>query len=373
MNRRQFLLASAGLAGWALMGPSFASTGMPDRMLVLVHLFGGNDALNTVVPLGSRRYRTARPRLALDASQVVGARGGLGLHGALSPLLDLWESGRLAVINGVGYPHSNQSHFISSDIWHTARASATRDDGWLGRYLDLAGASAVNVDDTLARALWSSRTQPLCVRSPQAFVLEEKDADLVELMESMYRSSHHEHLSATFREMRRATRRLAGCPGEARRSNDFKDSLAAVLALMPEATVYHTTLSGFDTHSNQSDKHHEMLGKLATGLADFWKELERHGWAERTTVVVYSEFGRRVEENGSGGTDHGAAGVSLVLGPSLRGGFHGDYPDLEDLDDGNLRHTVDFRQLYAGILEGWLRVDSRQVLKGSYEPLRLFA
>lgn len=372
MNRRQFLLASAGLAGLALLRPAFAQE-QPERMLVLVHLFGGNDALNTVVPVGDSRYRRARPTLALGSDQLVGKRQGLALHGALAPLLPLWESGKMAIVNGVGYPNSNQSHFISSDVWHTGRSSATMGDGWLGRYLDLAGASAVNVDETLTRALWSSRTQPLCVRSPGSFQLVERDREMVELIGSMYADGPDPHLGATYREMSRAFKRLARCPGEERRSNDFRQSLAAVLALMPEANIYHTTLSGFDTHSNQSGKHHEVLSTLATGLAEFWKELERRGWADRTTVVAYSEFGRRVQENGSGGTDHGAAGVSLVLGPSVRGGFQGDYPDLGDLDKGNLRHTVDFRRLYAGLLEGWLEVDSARVLGGRFEALPLFA
>lgn len=386
LNRRQFLVSAASLAGLTLLGGLPAAARLEgnersvpdDRMLVLVHLFGGNDALNTVVPVGDARYRKARPRLALSLGDTLELSGGLRLNQALKPLLPMWEADKLAIINGVGYPGANQSHFISSDIWHTGRVQTrgSAPEGWLGRCLDLTGWTGVSVDRTLARALWARKSQPLSVKVPDQFKLRRGEV-FASHLDAMYAQKElPRHLRSTYTRMRSAMKQVArsleNCPGEKLTPNDFGKALKTILALMPAARIYHTTLPGFDTHSGQTDRHPKMLDLVARGLSEFWAALEEKGWADKTTVVVYSEFGRRMDENASGGTDHGAAGTTFVLGNHVRGGLHGEYPDLADLESGNLRHTVDFRTVYAALLEGWLEADAAAILGGRYPKLRLF-
>ena len=182
------------------------------------------------------------------------------------------------------------------------------------------------------------------------------------------------HLKSTFSDMLRLEDKLSRCkcPGEKMEGKELDLSLRWILELLPEARVFHTMMSGFDTHSEQLGRHHQSLDKLATALAAFWQGLEQRGWADSTTVMVFSEFGRRVEENLSAGTDHGTAGPVFLLGKAVKGGWLGEYPSLSQLQDGDLRHHVDFRQVYGGILEDWLEVDSHKILGGQYDALRCF-
>jgi uncharacterized protein (DUF1501 family) len=364
MTRRDFL-RSATLAslGIQLGLPSFAAhpTGRKSTRLVVIHLFGGNDGLNTIIPATDMLYRKLRPELAISPQNCIDVGRGLYFHPALQPLVPLWTGGKLCVINGVGYPHSKHSHFISSDIWHGGGPDEHL--GWLGRAADLTDLQTVQVSRSdQARALWAERHQPLCVDPEQS-----RAADLDLLLRHFYDAD--EHLGETFRNMERLK---LTCPGEGLKAKDLSLSLKWIAKLLPEARVFHTTMAGFDTHSGQSNRHAQALEQLATALASFWKELERTGWADSTSVMVFSEFGRRVEENQSGGTDHGTAGPVFLLGNSLRGGWQGDYPSLAQLDEGDLRYQVDFRQVYATLLEDWLEIDSHKILGGNYDALRCF-
>lgn len=348
LTRRGFL---AGVAASAvlLLGdlPAHAA---PGRKLVMVHLFGGNDGLNTLVPRGSARYRRARPSLALAEDALLPLGHGMAAHPALGPLLPHWERGRVAAVQGVGYPDSSLSHFHSTEVWHTAG----RDRGWLGA----TGLEGVGVDPEPTLVLGEA----LRVRDPQEFRLDLPEPERA-LLRGLY--ARHDRLGPTWARMEEGMRRLGRpCPGEAMPPGDAGQALSAVLRLLDTARVFHVTLGGFDTHSGQADRHARALGEAAAALAAFARA------APDTLVVVYSEFGRRVEENASGGTDHGAAGPVLLLGP-VRPGLHGEHPSLADLEDGNLRHAVDFRQVYATVLRDWLGLDPNPLLGGSFQGLRL--
>jgi len=290
----------------------------------------------------------------LPSSRLLPLKHGLGLHPALQRLHALWGQGKLAVLQGVGYADPNRSHFISSDIWQGA--GCDRRQGWLGKLADQQGWDCVQVDDgALVRALWSERS-PLCYQN-DAPVL-----DLSNRLDSLWANSPLKNVYAQLK-------RLPKCPGQAWKGAPLRQKLGGVLDLWDMGRIFHTSMGGFDTHGDQLSRQHKALQELATSLADFYAELVRRGWEKDVCVMVYSEFGRRVEENASAGTDHGGAGPVLLLGGGVAGGLYGEHPSLSQLRDGDLVHTLDFRQIYASLLEGWLQVDSKAVLGSKFETL----
>lgn len=363
MKRREFMQGLLALGAFSVLpAPARARAA---RRLVMIHLFGGNDGLNTVVPWKEAAYQKARPGLALK--QVLPLSGGLGLHPALAPLLPLWQRGKLAVVQGVGYPEPNRSHFISADIWQSAGLSSN--DGWLGRLAAARGWDSVQVDDqALCRALWqpadSSRVS-LCVRSDQSPPLK-RPAWMRRVLEDLYGGCPHTYLGKTYA-------RLGACQGEHWQGPPLQASLRAMLDLWPQGRLFHTSLGGFDHHSDQLNRHSKALGELATALAEFYGQLQRRGWEKETLICVYSEFGRRVEENASGGTDHGGAAPCFLLGGGVKGGLYGEHPSLSRLVDGDLALEYDFRQVYASILEDWLEADARVVLGREFGKISCWA
>jgi len=364
-SRRQFLSGLLAMGAWAALPERARGVNFNRRRLVLIHLFGGNDGLNTVIPHSHSEYRKARPNLSLK--EVLPLATGLGLNPALKPLLPLWERGRLAVIQGVGYADPNRSHFISSDIWQSGGASTA--DGWLGRLAAQQQWDTVQVDDkSLCRALWTppgSGSVALCVQPDQP-ALEARPDWMQSALKSLYSNCEQGHLGSTFARMGR-------CQGEHWDGPVLSASLRAVLDLWPQGRLFHTSLGGFDTHGDQLGRQARALGELAQGLSEFYSELQRRGWEKETLIVVYSEFGRRVEENASGGTDHGGAGPVFLLGGGVKGGLYGEHPSLTQLVDGDLAHGYDFREVYASILEDWLQVHSRSILGREFDKIACWA
>ena len=365
MKRREFLQGLLALGAFsALPTPALAERRAP-RRLVMIHLFGGNDGLNTVLPWTDPAYRRARPTLA--QSGVLPLQSGLGLHEALRPLLPLYQRGKMAIVQGVGYPEPNRSHFISADIWQSAGMST--DDGWLGRLAASRGWNSVQVDDrSLCRALWQpsgSGRVPLCLRSDQPAVAPRPEW-MESVLDGLYHSCEQRHLAANYKN-------LKNCQGQHWEGPPLQASLRAMLDLWPQGRLFHTSLGGFDNHSDQLNKQAKALGELATALAGFYQELQRRGWEKDTLICVYSEFGRRVEENASGGTDHGGAAPCFLLGGGVKGGLYGEHPSLTRLVDGDLAMQYDFRQLYASILEDWLDADARQVLGREFGKISCWA
>lgn len=365
-TRRQFLSGVLALGAFAGLAPQSVKAAPGARRLVMVHLFGGNDGLNTVVPYTDAAYRKARPTLALK--EVLPIAAGLGLHPALKPLLPLWQAGQMAVVQGVGYPDPNRSHFISADIWQSAGRETA--DGWLGRVAAAQGWDTVQVDDrSLCRALWtplgSRNSVPLCVQTDQKALAARPDW-MQAALDRLYGSCGQAHLAGTFAKMK-------ACQGEHWEGPPLQASLKAMLDLWPHGRIFHTSLGGFDTHGGQANRQREALGQLATALADFYGQLQRRGWEKETLIVVYSEFGRRVEENASQGTDHGGAAPLFLLGGRVKGGLYGEHPSLTALVDGDLAHGHDFREVYATVLEDWLQADARAVLGREFGKIACWA
>lgn len=405
-NRRDFLKKSVGLAGLAAAGPhlwvreALAKGGGPaavtDKVLVVLQLGGGNDGLNTVVPVSQGAYYDARPSLAIAESSVLDVGSGLGLHPSLAPLMPLWQSQKLAIVNGTGYPSPNRSHFRSMDIWQTAEPVEFEDTGWLGRYADLHLANAgelaaVSIGDNTPRSLYADTLVVPAIANLAAYQF---------MTDSQYTGDRQNQVNAFLGTNDRPAstgdeKVLAGTARSAYLGSTELQSKAS--SYVPKATYPSTRLGadmqfaaqiivsgvgarivyvrtqGYDTHALQPNTHAGLLGDVAGSLVAFQADIEGYGLGDKVAVLSFSEFGRRVEENGSDGTDHGTAGPMILLGQGVAGGLHGEYPSLTSLDaNGDLIFTVDFRDVYADALETWLGVPSADVLGGNHTPLGVF-
>ncbi len=391
---RTFAALNTAAQGSALQ----VATGRDQPILVILQLSGGNDGLNTVIPYTDDAYYRARPRLAIPAGSVLRLDEQTGLHPALPELARAYGEGEACLLQGVGYPNPNRSHFRSMEIWQTASdAERTERHGWLGRYFDNCCPGAdpavgVNVGDQTPQAFSAARPVGVSFRNAERF----RFADGAEVMTEAEASEDggggsvgalaggtHSDLdplhyiervaldaqvaSDRVNEIAGRTRSAIEYPAN-RLGNDLKLIAQLIAGGMP-TRVYYASQGGFDTHARQLDTHAQLLGQLDAALAAFTRDLKAQGNFDRVVIMTFSEFGRRVAQNGSEGTDHGTAAPMFLLGGALRPGFVGTAPSLTDLDDGDLRHTVDFRSVYATVLEKWLRAPSKEVLGRSFPTL----
>jgi uncharacterized protein (DUF1501 family) len=394
-SRRAFLnsaLRGSSLIALAPTVPGFlvpaARAAGPDRegrVLVVIQLDGGNDGINMVVPFADPGYARHRRELRLPANDLIKLDGALGLHPGMREAARLLQSGRLAIVPGVGYPNPDRSHFRSMAIWHTARLVPEGHDesGWLGRGIDAMGqgrSSAVFV---------GSGSPPLAIRGRRssASTLERIDDLLpdpeIEPARALTSVEPGDGLLAFVRRGMLDAYTSADRLAEAARITDagarypataLGQRLRLVARLLKggfAAKILYTSQSGYDTHAYQLSTHFDLIAELSGALRAFLDDLAAAKLAERVLVVCFSEFGRRVAENGSAGTDHGTAGLVLLAGPSVRTGVVGRYPSLTDLADGDLKWLVDFRQVYATLLDEWLGLNSQVVLGGSFVRLPL--
>ncbi|MFM7055419.1 MAG: DUF1501 domain-containing protein [Planctomycetota bacterium] len=412
LHRRRFLTqsTSASLAMALAAGapyPLLASSRLakPGKVLVVVELQGGNDGLNTVVPATDPEYRRLRPQLALNPADVLSIDQHWGFHPALTSFAELLQTGRLAVVQGVGYPDPNRSHFESMDIWHTCRRrNEGRVDGWLGRWLEKAPSVGTDPQamhlgsDKLPLALLSRRVRVPSVDSLEDFRLRgTEDARFRDTLQSLadapaatpaaiapdrpgdggLLSFVQSSTSAAIT----ASERLAVVAAKTADSSivwpqtPLAGRLRNISRLIRsglDTSLYYTTLSGFDTHASQPDAHRALLRQTADAIKTLLDELQHSGDGDRVTVLAFSEFGRRVAENASAGTDHGTAGPVFLAGSAVRPGLHGPAPDLHALQDGDLQHTVDFREVYAAVLDRWLQVDPAGILPGTWKGVDVF-
>ena len=386
MRRRHFLraLAAAGVTLPSLPGLSGTGTvraatagdgrgrasdtggaGRP-RHLVLVELQGGNDGLNTLAPVGDARYRALRPTLALSRDETLMLDERLGLHPALEPLMDLWARGELALVQGVGYPSPNRSHFRSIEIWETASAAdETRVDGWL---LPLTAALPPRASHGVKALAIGSDEGPLAgsldetvvFENLRSFLRQARGLDAPDASAAPVGSALA-HVLEIERTTHEAARAFAERLGETIETPPASGSpLARRLALVARLIeadlgpqVFKVELGGFDTHAGQVKRHRALLGQLGEAVAAFAARLRASGHWDETLLMSYSEFGRRVAENGTGGTDHGTAAPQLVVGGRVAGGLHGRHPDLGRLERGDPEFTTDFRSLYATVAREW--------------------
>lgn len=403
-TRREFLrLASrgAGLLAFSRFAPSFlvestlASTPASEKdrsILVLVQLAGGNDGLNTVVPFEDANYYRLRPTLGLPKSEVLRLDDLFGLHPACPDLHRLYREGELAVVQNVGYPNPNRSHFRSAEIWETASESGEfLATGWLGRFLDNAcggtpadtAPGAVHVTNEVPQAFMSELTHATFGLNPE--VRRQRSREGLQLLENLlgpHSSDEHENagfLKHTMMDALVTERKVQQVlsdysPAATYPATGFARSLRSVAALIAggfSTRIYFVSLSGFDTHSNQLRQHANLLRTLSEGLAAFQRDLKAHRLDEQVTTMTFSEFGRRPSENESHGTDHGTAAPLFVMGSRVRGGLHGTAPMLDLKKNQDLRFTTDFRQVYASLLDGWLDCPSAKILGRAYEKLPL--
>ncbi|HLO41522.1 MAG TPA: DUF1501 domain-containing protein [Phycisphaerales bacterium] len=412
-TRREFLgsgmTAAALLAsGWTLPGflARTARAALPlrdERILVVIQLTGGNDGLNTVVPYGDDRYHRSRPTLRVREEAALKLSGpggvdGLGLHPAMTAMKDLYDRGQLTVVTNVGYPNPDRSHFRSMDIWHTASMKPEgREDGWLGRYVDRTwkegkAPPALVLDDTpLPLALKARSLSVPTVGNIDSFRLGGLGDDVTGAMRAVRKNAAEDLLfvQRTLIESVENAHRIESIAREPAAGRSYPNyGLAARLGQIEQlicagfgARVYYTSLGGFDTHSKQGLTHEPLLRELSESMAAFMAGLKARGLEDRVLVLTYSEFGRRLKENGSQGTDHGAAAPMFLAGPAARsvsgavggvmGGVVGGGIDLGDLDEGDVKHRIDFRSVYASVLKGWLEVEPGPILDGMFEPARV--
>lgn len=396
-TRRRFLRDSAGLGvGVGALSVGATVPGLWQRaamaaepradlpILVVVELTGGNDGLNTVIPHADDVYHRSRPTLRVDAKTVLKLDDRVGLHPALKNLHRLWESGDLAVVQGVGYPGPDRSHFRSMAIWQTGTTGPAPSAGWLGRAADLGPElRGCHVGpQSVPRALVGRRSIPSALASLDAYRLA-PGAVLANSPTAASGDPVLEQVRRQFAAARDLAGRIAAISPAASNpgAGPSAESAAATLEgrletirrlILAESghRVYYTSLDGFDTHAAQGFRHQALLRTMAQGMSGFLAGLVPGRLDERVVVLMFSEFGRRLGENSSGGTDHGTAAPVLLAGKPVRGGLIGPPPDLAHLDDvGDPRFTTDFRDVYAAVLRGWLRVDPEPILgRRDHEP-----
>jgi uncharacterized protein (DUF1501 family) len=413
-TRREFLITGSGVAVGALLPDVFRETaeaapksdrpGGRETVLVVIQLTGGNDGLNTVIPFNDPVYRSERPKLRQPAASVHKINGELALHPVMSGFSKLLEDSKLAIVQGVGYPNPNRSHFESMDIWHRASKSKAERYGWIGRALPKLGgpAAALHIgggDGPLA--LFSATGHAPSLNSLKDYQLRlgagpsaESKRKLIERLAEpsfpssslgtrakssnglldLVRSSARQTYKSS-QQMRRVAKELQGKDAAGYPQTGLATRLKLMARLIdagvPER-VYYTSLEGFDTHAAQAKTQPNLLKELSDAVAAFEKDLKQHGHQKRVLVMTFSEFGRRVRENGSEGTDHGAASQMFLVGDAVKAGPIGRHPSLSDLVNGDLKFHTDFRSVYATILKNWLHVEPVPILGRKFPLLPLF-
>ncbi len=406
-NRRQFLTRAVRGSSLLALGsavPQFvaqtarAAAPGKDTILVVVEMTGGNDGLNTVIPYADDLYHKARPTLRQTKQQVVVLDDHVGLHSGMQALRPLWEAGNLAVVQGVGYPNPDRSHFEAMDIWHTADPKRAATTGWLGR----ASGEMENRSGGVPILHVGTGKAPLAATGAQgrgAVSVGDQNSFRLELGNGDRKDSRRKLLDAVttpatstddddplafvqrrqvqtltavenLRELLEGPRAIRGFGGGLQQKFQL---IAGLIARGFGTRIFYVSLDGFDTHADQAPAHQQLLTQLATGIGEFFRELKDTGNDSRVRVLTFSEFGRRVTENGSRGTDHGAASCVLLAGGGVKGGVVGKHPSLSDLDSDDLKYHTDFRSLYATLLDDWLNCDSKSVLGAKWDHIKALA
>jgi uncharacterized protein (DUF1501 family) len=396
-------------------------TGKDSTILVVLQMAGGNDGLNTVVPYTNDFYHEARPKIGLSPQQILNLNGGIGFHGAMTGFKDLYDSGNLAVVQGVGYPNPNRSHFRSTEIWQTASDSDKIEKyGWLGRYFDNCCSGAdptvgVTIGNQLPESFFAKSLKGICFDNPQNYRFMSNGhpkPGQTDMTEESYKKLNEVEMSSPAPDENSGGSigsLAAGMPMQGGRAVDFIERTALdaqmssdevrniALRVQNQATypgsqlgnslklvakliggglptrIYYVSQGGYDTHTNQVATQQRLLKDLGDSTKAFVDDLKAQGNMQRVLVMTFSEFGRRVTENANGGTDHGAAAPMFIVGNKVKAGLLGKYPSLapQDLFEGDIKYNVDFRNVYASVLENWLKTKSAPILGRQFEPLQL--
>lgn len=395
MDRRTFLKQSS-LVSLTPIVPAFlsqtalaAEAEKDQRILVVIELEGGNDGLNTVIPFADDHYAKYRKSLRIEAQDIIKLNDSLGLHPIMKEAGELFDEERFAVIPGVGYPNPSRSHFRSQAIWHSARMSADDHNGhgWLGRSCDQTrepgrtNPDAVFVGDgTIPAAIIGRRTNSIALNN-------EKELQLASALDAPTSPNDGDDLSAfvqnTVSSSYAAARQFAESNDstigttsgdEGYPNYDFAQRLrllSRIIRLGGGTRIFYLSLGGFDTHSAQKSAHRNLLRRYSRSLKAFLDDMKKHKLSDRVTVVTFSEFGRQLRENASAGTDHGTCGPVFIAGDAIKPGILSKYPSLTDLEDNEMKATVDFRSIYASLLQDWLGIEATGPLGGKFKPLRV--
>ena len=364
-----------------------------DPILVVVQLTGGNDYLNTVIPYTDGRYHDSRPSVGIPADEVLTIDGRLGLNPALAEIKSLYDAGKVAIINGVGYPTPNRSHFRSMDIWHTCEPEKVGTEGWLGRVIrDLDPNSenvltGVNFGRGLPRAMALTGVPVASVAVLETYGVltgitgEPERSQALDIFSRMYSptvglGTTMDYLGQTGLDALKGADILKAAPDMYTSSIEYAESsiarnlqgIAKVLTANLGTRVFYTQQGGYDTHASEATVHPKLLTDFSSAVSDFYTDLREHDVAENVVILAFTEFGRRVKDNGSG-TDHGSGGVAFAIGDPVRGGMYGEYPSLADNDlvEGDLAFNTDFRGVYGTLVEQWLGLDANSVVGGNFE------
>jgi uncharacterized protein (DUF1501 family) len=403
-TRRDFLktsVATGSLVSWGLTVPAFLGRtaaaaptaekpGARDTILVVIQLTGGNDGLNTVIPFADAEYAKLRPTLKQPKTEIKKLNDQVGLHPAMDGLAGLLQDHALCVVQGVGYPNPSQSHFRSMDIWQAGSTAETLSEGWIGRALKSIPAPAFHLADRNEGSPLALLGAP--VRVPSLASLEDYQLRTVAASSGDSRQQHQfmegavrpsvsqpgllDFVKRTAVSTYDSSRRLQEIGKKYQPKSPYPNTaLANRLKLAAQlidadlgARIFYVSIDGFDTHANQMGTHAQLLRELSDAMTAFYKDLAARGHKDRLLMMTFSEFGRRAQENGSRGTDHGSAAPVFLVGGKVKAGVVGAHPSLTQLDMGNLRHHTDFRQVYAAVLERWLGVSSKEVLGETFRP-----
>ncbi|HMP82977.1 MAG TPA: DUF1501 domain-containing protein [Verrucomicrobiota bacterium] len=395
------------------------ATGRDSTILVVLQMAGGNDGLNTLVPHSNDHYRSARPKLALKAEDVLKINDDVALHKSLAGFKGLYDAGQLSIVQGVGYPNPNRSHFRSTEIWQTASDSNRFEStGWLGRYFDNTCSGCdptvgVTIGRSMPQAFAAKKPKGICFDDPKNYRFKKADkpgADEMDTTEESYRKLNEpdeammmsdnsggtiaaisgaathsgaplDFIERTALDAQVSSEQVRAIAAKAENkavypSSQLANSLKLVAKLIGggmATRVYYVSQGGYDTHTNQLPAQERLLRDLGDSVKAFMDDMKAQGNTGRVLVMTFSEFGRRVAENANGGTDHGAAAPLFIIGGKVKSGLLGKYPSLApgDLFQGDIKYTVDFRSVYAGVLEEWLNTKSTPVLGKKFEPMRV--
>jgi uncharacterized protein (DUF1501 family) len=407
MNTRRSFLKTSTLLGFGATVPTFlgntarAADANKDNILVVVQLTGGNDGLNTVIPRKNELYAKYRPTIGIPKDRIIRLNDDVGLHPAMSPMGDLLnERNAMCVVQGVGYPNPDQSHFRSMDIWHAGSTEKTLTEGWIGKALkakSVPGFHLAAENEIAPLALTGAPTRVPSLAKLDDFQLKvggasgKDNSDQKSVIEGVAKGSMASESKPSMLDFVRrtavntyeSTDRLREIgknyqPKVPYPQTSFANRLKLAAQLIDAgigARLFYVSIDGFDTHAGQggvTGAHANLLSTVSGGISAFYRDLAERGHSDRVCIMTFSEFGRRAKENGSNGTDHGSGAPMFLVGGKVKPGVVGEHPSLEKLSDGNLVHAIDFRQVYAAVLKQWLSIDPVAVLGNGFKPVELF-
>ena len=394
IKRKEFIQVGS-LATASLMLPKFlkafegrAMVPAGNKVVVIVQLSGGNDGLNTIIPVRNDLYYKARPHLGIEATKALSITDEAGLHPSLTGFKELYDDGSLGIINSVGYPNPDRSHFRSMDIWQTAsQSNEYLTSGWVGRYLDAQckgcdkPTQAIEIDDVLSLSMKGEHMKGIAVKDPRRLYGTANEKFFRDVMKNHGGNTGEEPVDYLYKTMAETLSsadyifkqsKLHPTNAEYPKT-DLGNSLKTIASLIfsdINTKVYYVSLGSFDTHINQEFQQARLFTQLNDAIKSFTADMKTNGRFEDVLLFTFSEFGRRVSQNASGGTDHGTANnMFLVSGGLKQKGMINELPDLNDLNEGDLKHQVDFKNVYATILKKWLNADDQQILHGKYEMM----